>query len=77
MAFLYRSSPLIPPAPSGDVEHVPFFRGVLQTIKNLNFWVLLIVWGLAAGTFNALLILIPQYLCPYGYSDVSMVEIFE
>ena len=29
-------------------------------------------WGIGAGVFNALLIIIPQYVCPYGYSNVSV-----
>ena len=42
-----------------------------QTVKNVNFWVLLAAWGCGAGVFNALLIILPQYLCPNGYSNVS------
>ena len=44
---------------------------VLQTLRNVNFLFLLVVWGTAAGSVNALLIIVPQYLCPYGYSNVS------
>ena len=33
---------------------------------------LLVAWGVAAGMFNAFQIVIPQYLCPYGYSNVSI-----
>lgn len=31
----------------------------------------MLVWGGGAGLFNALLTLLPQIVCPYGYSDVS------
>ena len=42
-----------------------------QTLTNINFIVLLTVWGTASGVFNAILVILPQYLCPYGYSNVS------
>ena len=44
-----------------------------QTLKNWNFWILLMMWGVGAGLFNALLTLLPQILCPFGYSDVSLL----
>ena len=44
----------------------------LQLVKIPSFWVLLVVWGSASGMFNAFLTLLPQLLCPYGYSDVSV-----
>ena len=28
------------------------------------------IFGTSSGMFNALVTIIPQYLCPYGYSDV-------
>lgn len=34
---------------------------------------LLAVWGCASGLFNALLTILPQILCPYGYTDVRHV----
>ena len=42
-----------------------------QVVTNCSFWVLLTVWGTAAGMFNALLTLLAQVICPHGYSDVS------
>ena len=45
-------------------------------MTNQNFLVLLTVWGLAAGAVNALLIIVPQYLCPYGYTNVSQCCIY-
>ena len=75
IAFWYKE-PAIPPAPSGDRDHVPsFWRGLLDVVKSWPFWVLTIVWGAGAGIFNAVLTLLPQFLCPYGYSDVSLLSI--
>lgn len=52
-----------------------FFSIFVKTVTNLNFLVLLAVWGLAAGGVNAFLIMVPQYLCPYGYSNVRWMHI--
>lgn len=69
IAFWYKEPP-IPPAPIGDRDHVPsFWRGLLDTVKCWPFWVLILVWGVGAGIFNAVLTLLPQLLCPYGYSN--------
>lgn len=43
----------------------------MQIVMTPMFWVLMVVWGCGSGMFNALLTLLPQILCPYGYSDVS------
>ena len=43
---------------------------ISQTLTSWPFWVLLVTWGAGAGLFNAFLTLLPQILCPYGYSDV-------
>ena len=43
----------------------------MQTVTNCSFWVLLVIWGSGAGLFNALLTLLPQIVCPFGYSDVG------
>ncbi|XP_003383915.1 PREDICTED: major facilitator superfamily domain-containing protein 7-a-like [Amphimedon queenslandica] len=68
-SFIYRSSPPIPPTASGDTPNLPFVKGLKSAFKNVNFWVLLTTYGVGAGVFNAVLIIIPQYVCPYGYSN--------
>ena len=46
------------------------FAFSLQIVVNGSFWVLLVVWGCGAGIFNALVTLLAQMLCSFGYSDV-------
>lgn len=67
VAYWWKEPP-VPPALSKPRE-LTFLRGVWKTVTNWNFWVLMAVWGGGAGLFNALLTLLPQILCPYGYSD--------
>lgn len=73
LAFWYKAPP-IPPAPSADKVSIPFFKGLKDVLTNLSFWVLLVVWGCSAGLFNALLTLLAQILCPFGYSDVRNMK---
>ena len=46
----------------------------MQTVTNGSFWVLMVIWGSGAGLFNALLTLLPQIVCPFGYSDVRALK---
>ena len=64
------NKPPVPPAPSADKVNISFLQGIMKVLTNLSFWVLLIVWGCGAGIFNALVTLLAQMLCPFGYSDV-------
>ena len=63
--------PPIPPAPSAEKVNISFFKGLGKVLTNPSFWVLLVVWGCGGGVFNALVTLLAQMLCPFGYSDVS------
>lgn len=67
------NKPPIPPAPSAEKVNFSFLQGVGKVLTNLSFWVLLVVWGCGAGIFNALVTLLAQILCPFGYSDVRTV----
>ena len=69
------NKPPIPPAPSAEKVNISFLKGVGKVLTNLSFWVLLVVWGCGAGIFNALVTLLPQMLCPFGYSDVRNGDI--
>ena len=65
------NKPPVPPAPSADKVNISFLQGLVKVLTNISFWVLLVVWGCGAGIFNALVTLLAQMLCPFGYSDVS------
>jgi FLVCR family MFS transporter 7 len=71
VAFWWSKPPLPPTATSDDNPSPPFFRGLWMTITNGSFWILMLVWGGGAGLFNALLTLLPQFVCPFGYSDTN------
>ena len=68
----WRKKPPIPPAPSAQKESIPFFKGLLRVLTNVSFLTLLLIWGCSAGLFNALVTLLPQILCPFGYTNVSV-----
>ena len=44
----------------------------LQLFRNRTYHFLLIAWGVGLGTFNVLITLLQQYLCPWGYEDVGV-----
>lgn len=67
----WRNKPAVAPAPSAHKTEIPFLKGLKQTLTTPSFLCLLVVWGFSAGIFNALITLLAQMLCPYGYSDVS------
>ena len=71
----WRSKPPVPPAPSAYRDPIPLFRGLKQVVTTPPFLLLLGVWGCSSGLFNALLTLLAQILCPFGYSDVSKCDL--
>eukprot|EP00731_Ephydatia_muelleri_P020326 Em0013g53a len=69
-----KSKPDTPPAPSANVEEdsvLCFFHGLRQILGSCSFWGLMLVWGIGAGLFNAMITILPQMLCSYGYSDTD------
>lgn len=67
----WRPTPPLPPAPSAHSDHTPFLIGLKRVLTTPSFLLLLLIWGCSSGLFNAMLTLLAQILCPYGYSDVS------
>ena len=57
------------PAPSTHKDPVPLLQGLKQVLITPSFLLLLGIWGCSSGLFNAMLTLLAQILCPYGYSD--------
>ncbi len=64
------SEPPLAPAASAVKSKIPFLSGLKKTLTSPAFLCLMVVWGCGSGLFNALLTLLAQILCPYGYSDV-------
>lgn len=71
----WRKKPPTPPASSALKESIPFFKGLWTVLTNASFLILLLIWGCAAGLFNAMVTLLAQILCPFGYTDVSVFVI--
>lgn len=69
----WRKKPPIPPTASAQKENIPFFKGLLSVVTNVSFLILLLIWGCSAGLFNALVTILAQVLCPFGYTDVSVL----
>ncbi len=65
----WRNRPPLPPAPSAHKDPIPFLQGLKQALTTPSFLLLLGIWGCSSGLFNAMLTLLAQMLCPYGYSD--------
>ena len=63
-----KRKPPFPPSPSSE-EGKKTWEGLKLLVRNWQFLFLCVVWSIAAGVFNAFLALIPQFLCPFGYSE--------
>ena len=67
----WQNKPPTPPSPSTESNPEPFLKGLKQVMINPSFWILTIVWAGGVGVFNELLTLFPQFVCPYGYTNVT------
>ncbi|KAL5471603.1 hypothetical protein EMCRGX_G029732 [Ephydatia muelleri] len=65
----YHSSYPVPGHHEEKQSFRSFLKGLLSVLRNKSFCVLIFVWSVAAGLFNALITLLPQFLCPYGYTN--------
>ncbi|KAL5471602.1 hypothetical protein EMCRGX_G029731 [Ephydatia muelleri] len=72
LVAFWQNKPPTPPSPSTESNPEPFLKGIKQVLMNVSFWVLLLVWGGGAGLFSAVLTLLPQLLCPYGYINTNI-----
>ncbi|XP_065882993.1 solute carrier family 49 member A3-like isoform X2 [Dysidea avara] len=63
------SRPPTPPAPSAERKTEPVYKGITKILQNKTYLVLLLVFGINVGQFTSQMLLIPQMLCPYGYSE--------
>ncbi|TPX48358.1 hypothetical protein SeMB42_g03034 [Synchytrium endobioticum] len=68
-ALLTRNAPPTPPAPSADTKSKGFFPGLMSTVTNIQFWVLMAVFGLVVGMFNTLVTYISDLATPYGFTN--------
>ncbi|KAI6646683.1 Major facilitator superfamily domain-containing protein 7-a-like [Oopsacas minuta] len=67
-AFNFRKRPLYPPSHSSEDGMKPW-PGLKRLLRNWQYWFLCVIWALAAGVFNVFLALMPQFVCPFGYTE--------
>ena len=72
VAFLAvaREHPPTPPGPPEEEERVLMFDGLKQALRNRNFQVLMLVFFIGLGTFNAVTTWIEDIVRPHGFSAV-------
>ena len=66
--FNWKKKPSFPPSPSSE-DGMKLWAGLKKLVRNWQYWFLCVIWSIIAGVFNAFLALIPQFLCPFGYSE--------
>ena len=66
--FNWKKKPPFPPSPTSE-DGMKLWAGLKKLVRNWQYWFLCVIWSIAAGIFNAFLALIPQFLCPFGYSE--------
>lgn len=68
-----------PPSESSEAElRNESLIGTISTlVKDINFWILAISFGLGLGAFNTLATLLTQIVTPYGYSNVCLFLFFQ
>ncbi|CAD6200092.1 unnamed protein product [Caenorhabditis auriculariae] len=64
------SDPPSPPSLSAAKQHMEFFDGLKSCFLTPSYLVLLIVLASGIGLFNCLYTVMPQILCPTGYSNM-------
>ncbi|KAI6658006.1 Major facilitator superfamily domain-containing protein 7-like [Oopsacas minuta] len=66
---VWKKKPTVPPSPSAE-EGMKTLPGVKKLLRNWRFLFLCVVWMLQGGMGNSFLVLYPQFICPYGYSQL-------
>lgn len=68
-SFFVPGTPPTPPAPSGDTPKDPLFLSLRKLANNVEFWLVLIPYGIYVGFFNSLSTLLNQIMMPYGFTS--------
>lgn len=66
---VWKRRPAIPPS-SSSCNEMNVWHGIKRLVRNYQFIFLLIVWSFLCGLFNVVLTLLPQFLCPFGYTNL-------
>ena len=68
----WSSKPATPPSSSAQRESEPFVQGLKQLVRNKPYLILSLTVGAGISLFSVATTLLSQFLCPWGYDDVSL-----
>ncbi|KAJ3293042.1 Major facilitator super domain-containing protein 7 [Rhizoclosmatium sp. JEL0117] len=66
--FVY-DKPAIAPSKSAQEESMPFKEGMKALFGNWQFMLIVLVFGLTAGSLDTYFTMISDYITPYGYTE--------
>ncbi|KAL2798417.1 major facilitator superfamily domain-containing protein [Aspergillus keveii] len=70
-SFFIPAKPPTPPSASSATTKTPLLPAVSQMLKTLEFWLILIPFGVYVGFFNSVSSLLNQILSPHGFSETD------
>ncbi|KAH1485256.1 hypothetical protein KXX26_007669 [Aspergillus fumigatus] len=70
-SFFIPAAPPTPPSASSAGSKTPLRPALIQLLKTLEFWLILIPFSVYVGFFNSVSSLLNQILEPYGFSLIS------
>lgn len=68
-SFFIPAAPPTPPAPSGETPKEPLLTSARKLSRNLEFWLILIPFGVYVGFFNSISSLLNQIMVPYDFTS--------
>ena len=69
----WSNKPPTPPSPSAETNSESFIYGLRMLMRNFPYYILALAVGAGIALFSVLTTLLSQILCPWGYSDVSII----
>ncbi|KAL4921739.1 major facilitator superfamily domain-containing protein [Aspergillus aurantiobrunneus] len=70
-SFFITAGPPTPPSASSATTKTPLLPAFAQMLKTLEFWFILIPFGVYVGFFNSVSSLLNQILSPYNFSETD------
>ncbi|KAH1363002.1 hypothetical protein KXX63_005842 [Aspergillus fumigatus] len=70
-SFFIPAAPPTPPSASSAGSKTPLRPALIQLLKTLEFWLILIPFSVYVGFFNSVSSLLNQILEPYGFSETD------
>ncbi|KAG2198674.1 hypothetical protein INT47_001813 [Mucor saturninus] len=67
--FFLPSKPKNPPSASAMLDRTPFWKGVKQVCKNMQFWWVATLASVTIGMVFTISVLVIEAITPYGYTD--------